>query len=58
MTAAPTYEVVCLHCKKPFTGELIGDDDNAVVFEFDPQVQAGAETLFGRRGQDPRLGER
>ena len=38
---------------------VIGDDDNAVVFEFDPQVQAGAETLFhGRRGQDPRLGER
>ncbi|MGI8578126.1 MAG: GTPase ObgE [Nocardioidaceae bacterium] len=34
---------------------VIGDDDNAVVFEFDPQVQAGAETLFGRRGQDPRL---
>jgi GTP-binding protein len=37
---------------------VIGDDDNAVVFEFDPQVQAGAETLFGRRGQDPRLGDR
>jgi len=34
---------------------VIGDDDNAVVFEFDPQVQAGAETLFGRRGQDLRL---
>ena len=25
MTAAPTYEVVCPHCKKPFTAELIGD---------------------------------
>jgi GTP-binding protein len=37
---------------------VIGDDDNAVVFEFDPQVQAGAETLFGRRGQDPRLEDR
>jgi GTP-binding protein len=37
---------------------VIGDEDNAVVFEFDPQVQAGAETLFGRRGQDPRLGDR
>ncbi len=37
---------------------VIGDDDNAVVFEFDPQVQAGAETLFGRRGQDPRLENR
>ncbi len=34
---------------------VIGDDDNAVVFEFDPQVQAGAETLLGRRGQDLRL---
>ncbi|MGI8887428.1 MAG: GTPase ObgE [Nocardioidaceae bacterium] len=34
---------------------VIGDDDNAVVFDFDPQVQAGAEQLFGRRGQDPRL---
>ena len=34
---------------------VIGEDDNAVVFDFDPQVQAGAETLFGRRGQDPRL---
>ena len=34
---------------------VIGDDDNAVVFEFDPQVQAGAETLMGRRGQDLRL---
>ena len=34
---------------------IIGEDDNAVVFDFDPQVQAGAETLFGRRGQDPRL---
>ena len=37
---------------------VIGDDDNAVVFEFDPDVQAGAETLFGRRGQDPRLDRR
>jgi GTPase len=34
---------------------VIGEDDNAVVFEFDPQVQAGAETLLGRRGQDLRL---
>ena len=34
---------------------VIGDDDNAVVFDFDPQVQAGAETLLGRRGQDLRL---
>ncbi|MDQ3485252.1 MAG: Obg family GTPase CgtA, partial [Actinomycetota bacterium] len=34
---------------------VIGDDDNAVVFEFDPGVEAGAETLMTRRGQDPRL---
>ena len=37
---------------------VIGDDDNAVVFEFDPDVQAGAGSLtggFGRRGQDRRL---
>ncbi len=34
---------------------VIGDDDNAVVFEFDPQVHAGAETLLGRRGRDLRL---
>ncbi|MDX6297813.1 MAG: GTPase, partial [Nocardioidaceae bacterium] len=37
---------------------VIGDDDNAVVFEFDPQVQAGAATRLGRRGHDPRLGAR
>ncbi|MDP9318250.1 MAG: GTPase ObgE [Actinomycetota bacterium] len=37
---------------------VIGEDNNAVVFEFDPQVQAGAETLLGRRGQDPRLDRR
>jgi len=37
---------------------VIGDDDNAVVFEFDPGVQAGAETLLGRRGQDLRLNQR
>jgi GTPase len=34
---------------------VIGDEDNAVVFEFDPSVEAGAETLLGRRGQDLRL---
>jgi transposase-like protein len=26
MTAAPTYEVVCPHCKKSFTSELLGED--------------------------------
>jgi GTP-binding protein len=34
---------------------VIGPDGDAVVFEFDPSVQAGAETLLGRRGQDIRL---
>jgi GTP-binding protein len=34
---------------------MIGDDEDSVVFEFDPDVQAGAETLTGPRGRDPRL---
>ncbi|MGH3496652.1 MAG: GTPase ObgE [Nocardioidaceae bacterium] len=34
---------------------LIGAEDNSVVFDFDPQVEAGSEILHGRRGQDPRL---
>jgi GTP-binding protein len=34
---------------------MIGSDDNAVVFEFDPSVRAGGETMLGRRGQDLRL---
>jgi GTP-binding protein len=33
---------------------IIGDDDDAVVFDFDPQIVAGAEML-GRRGEDQRL---
>ncbi|GAA3511135.1 GTPase ObgE [Aeromicrobium panaciterrae] len=33
---------------------VIGDEDNAVVFDFDPQVSAGAEVL-GRRGEDLRI---
>ncbi|RLV55205.1 GTPase ObgE [Aeromicrobium phragmitis] len=33
---------------------LIGDDDDAVVFDFDPTITAGAEVL-GRRGEDLRL---
>ena len=32
---------------------LIGDDDDAVVFDWDPQLTAGAG--FGPRGTDPRL---
>ncbi|MGA9102612.1 GTPase ObgE [Aeromicrobium sp.] len=34
------------------SGDGMGDD--AVVFDFDPQIQAGAEML-GRRGEDQRL---
>lgn len=33
---------------------LIGDDDDSVVFDFDPSIEAGAEIL-GRRGQDLRF---
>ena len=33
----------------------IGPGDDAVVFDFDPAVEAGAETLLGRRGTDLRL---
>ena len=33
----------------------IGPGDDAVVFDFDPSVQAGAETLMGPRGTDLRL---
>ena len=35
---------------------LIGDADNAVVFDFEPMVDAGAE-LLGRRGEDHRFEE-
>jgi GTPase len=37
---------------------VIGAEDNAVVFEFDPHIEAGGETLLGRRGQDLRLERR
>ncbi|HUP98876.1 MAG TPA: GTPase ObgE [Aeromicrobium sp.] len=36
---------------------VIGDDVDAVVFDFDPQVDAGAENL-GRRGEDHRFYDR
>ena len=36
---------------------LIGRDDNAVVFDFKPGIEAGAEML-GRRGEDQRFDER
>jgi GTPase len=37
---------------------LIGEESNAVVFDFDPDVQAGAEMLHGPRGSDRRLEDR
>ncbi|MFF1817550.1 GTPase ObgE [Kribbella sp. NPDC058245] len=37
-------------------GVVIGDGPNAVVFDFAPEVQAGAE-LLSRRGEDQRLEE-
>ena len=36
-------------------GVLIGDESNAVVFDFDPTLEAGAEMLHGPRGSDRRL---
>jgi len=33
----------------------IGRGDGAVVFDFEPQIEAGAEQLMGRRGTDLRL---
>jgi len=35
---------------------VIGDPDNAVVFDFSPSIEAGAEML-GRRGEDQRFEE-
>ena len=35
---------------------LIGHDDNSVVFDFKPSIDAGAEML-GRRGEDQRFDE-
>ncbi|HET7327141.1 MAG TPA: GTPase ObgE [Nocardioidaceae bacterium] len=40
---------------RPGDAVLIGPEDDAVVFDFDPQVDAGAEVLRGPRGSDPRL---
>ena len=34
---------------------LIGPEDDAVVFDFEPSVDAGEEILRGPRGRDPRL---
>ncbi len=37
---------------------MIGPDDNAVVFDFKPMVDAGATALGSRRGEDARFDER
>ena len=34
---------------------IIGARDNAVVFDFDPSIAAGAEVLMNRRGHDARI---
>jgi len=34
---------------------VIGSGDDAVVFDFEPQIAAGAEILHGPRGHDRRL---
>jgi transposase-like protein len=33
MAAAPNYEVVCPHCKKTFTAELMGEDKRRQGFK-------------------------
>lgn len=43
---------------EPGDDVFIGDEDDAVVFEFDPGVHAGATIMLGRRGMDPRLDDR
>ena len=37
---------------------MIGPDDNAVVFDFRPMVDAGATSLGARRGEDDRFDEK
>jgi GTP-binding protein len=34
---------------------VIGEGDDAVIFDWEPSVRAGAELLHGRRGSDLRL---
>ena len=41
---------------KPGDGVAIGPDEDAVVFDWEPSIAAGAEML-GRRGEDHRLDE-
>jgi transposase-like protein len=33
MPGAQKYDVVCPHCKKPFRGELLGDDERRQGFK-------------------------
>jgi GTP-binding protein len=40
---------------RPGVEVLIGPQDNAVVFEWEPSITAGAELLHGPRGSDARL---
>ncbi|HEX6336544.1 MAG TPA: GTPase ObgE [Jiangellaceae bacterium] len=40
---------------QPGVEVLIGPEDNAVVFEWEPSIIAGAELLHGPRGTDARL---
>lgn len=40
---------------KPGDAVVIGDDDNGVVFDWEPTMAAGAELLGSRRGQDDRF---
>jgi len=34
---------------------VIGDDEDAIIFDFDPSVESGAEMLRGPRGSDSRM---
>jgi GTP-binding protein len=43
---------------EPGDDVVIGEETNAVVFEFDPSVEAGTATMLGRRGTDQRLESR
>jgi GTP-binding protein len=40
---------------RPGVEVLIGPENNAVVFEWEPSITAGAELLHGPRGSDARL---
>jgi GTP-binding protein len=40
---------------KPGDDVAIGEGDDAVLFDWEPSLDAGAELLHGRRGQDLRL---